>query len=375
MRSIEEESRFRGTETAWSETACVSTQSASPARRTSRRIFIPTLFVLVVALVWSGFWFFARAKADQAIAEALAREAAKGRVVTCSHRTSGGFPFRIEVRCADPKLVMSRAEGSLTATAANLVAVAQVYRPNHVIVEAEGPLGLTLPDGKAVEARWASAQASIIVGLDGPQRVSLAVAGLDVSEAAGGTAEEIASGVGLEAHARVSQGAAAAPGSYDVVVTADAAAVPLVDAALGGKAPARAEFQGVVTGLTDLGPKSLEERLREWAEAGGALDVALARLDRGPTSAKVTGKVALDGGGRPEGKLVVTIAGIDDLSAGLRRSGAASPKIANVVGVGLAMLGKPSNIDGRAAVEIPLTLAGGKASIGAFPAGPTPKFF
>jgi hypothetical protein len=353
----------------------VSTQSASPARRASRRIFLPTLVVVVVALLWSGFWFFARAKADQAIAETLEREAAKGRVVTCSERKSGGFPFRIEVRCADPKLVMSRADGSLTVSAASLVVVAQVYRPNHVILEAQGPLGLTLPDGRALEARWTGAQASLIVGLDGPQRISFVVSGLDLSETAGGSSEEIASGVALEAHARVSEDATAAPGSYDLAATADAAAVPVMDIALGGKAAARAEFQGVVTGLTDLSPKSLEDRLREWAEAGGTLDVALARLDRGPTSAKVTGKVALDNGGRPEGTLVVTIAGIDDLSAGLRRSGATSPKVANVVGVGLAMLGKPSNIDGRAAVEIPLTLAGGRASIGAFPAGPTPKFF
>lgn len=350
---------------------------AAPRRRSSARIFFPTIALVVVAAVWSGVWAFARAKADDEITKALAREAGKGRVVTCSDRRSGGFPFRIEIRCADPRIVVTRDMGSFTITGANLLAVAQVYRPNHVILEAQGPVTVTPADGgSALEATWTSAEASVVFGLSGPQRASLVVSGLDASETRdGGEAAILAKGVAMQVHARASEDPSAAPGTYDVAATFDAASVPLADAALGDAAPARGQFRGVVTAINDLEPKPVDERLRDWAQAGGVLDVSMARLDRGPTSAMAVGQVALDTDGHPEGKLVVTLAGVDELSAGLRRSGVAPPNLANLLGVGLNLLGKPSNIDGRAAVEIPLTLAKGHAKVGAFPAGPTPTFF
>ena len=76
-------------------------------------------------------------------------------------RTLGGFPFRLELRCSDPRMDVSRDDGSFTASAKSIVAVAQVYDPMHVIVEATGPLLFIPSDGqRQVEANWTSAEAS-----------------------------------------------------------------------------------------------------------------------------------------------------------------------------------------------------------------------
>ena len=179
----------------------------------------------------------------------------------------------------------------------------------------------------------------------------------------------------LEAHSRRSEGAQAAPGSYDLVARIDATDLPPIDRYLGGAEPAKVEFQGTVTGLTDLSAKPLDERLRDWSAAGGVLKVTLLRVDRGPTSASAAGQMALDPEGHPDGQLNLALAGVNELARGLKQGGVAPPNIANLLGFGLSVLGKPTNIDGKPAIEVPLRLAKGKASLGAFPAGNTPRFF
>jgi hypothetical protein len=332
------------------------------------------IFVALLAAAWSGFWLYASARIDGEVTAFLAREAEKGRVITCSDRRSGGFPFRIELRCADPRLEVTRDDGSFGVAASRLLAVAQIYQPNHIIVEAGGPLTVTPRDGAPrLEASWASADASIVLAGSQPDRVSLVVQGLDASEAEGDQRAPIAGGVRLEAHMRADP--AAQPGTYDVVAQADAASLPVLDATLGGKAPARVEIQGVVTGIEDLSPKSIAERLREWSAAGGVLRLALARVDRAETSIKATGDVALDSEGHPTGSLLVTLSGVNELSRSLKTAGVAPPNLANLLGVGLALLGKPASIDGKPAIEVPVTLADGKARVGAFSAGATPSLF
>ena len=46
-------------------------------------------------------WYYGAGVAENTIAGWKAREAQAGRVYTCATQTIGGFPFGIEVRCAD----------------------------------------------------------------------------------------------------------------------------------------------------------------------------------------------------------------------------------------------------------------------------------
>jgi hypothetical protein len=71
----------------------------------------------------------------------------------------------------------------------------------------------------------------------------------------------------------------------------------------------------------------------------------------------------------------MALAGVNELTNTLSQSGLVPGKFTSLIGVGLQMLGKPSNIDGKAAVEVPLKLNNGRVSIGAFPAGKLPSLF
>jgi hypothetical protein len=345
-------------------------------RRSNLRVILPALVVVVLALAWSGFWYVAAGRAEAGVNGFLADEAAKGRTLTCKERSFGGFPFRLEMRCSEPHLQVTRQDGSFSASAKDLVAVVQIYEPNHLIAEAAGPL-LVTPDagGAPVEAAWSKAEASLVYGLAGPSRLSVVAEGLALQETLADEKRELVRDGRLEAHMRQSEGADAAPGAYDIVARIDAGDMPPLDQIMGGSAPAKVEFQATVTGLQDLSPKPIEDKLREWQAAGGALKVVLARIDRGPTTAEANGEVALDGEGRPTGHLAIALAGVPEFAKSLKKARVAPPGLINVVSVGLGLMGKPTNIDGRPAVEVPLTLGDGRAVLGAFPLGDTPRLF
>ena len=51
--------------------------------------------------LWAGAWYYGAGIAERTIDGWKAREAQAGRVYTCATQTIGGFPFGIELRCAD----------------------------------------------------------------------------------------------------------------------------------------------------------------------------------------------------------------------------------------------------------------------------------
>lgn len=346
-------------------------------RRSSRRIFIPTLLLLVIAAGWSAFWWYAAGKAEQVWNEVVARQAERGVVIACKERTFGGFPFRFEAFCTGPSVDVTRDERRVSVKAGAFRLVAQIYQPNKLIAEADGPLLVTnVENGNTVEATWKSAQSSLSVWTDGPQDVRLVVDGLDATATLAGEHRPLVQAARVEAYARRSTGANAAPGSFDLNSVVTSQALPEVDRVLGDASPVKISFDGLVTGLTDWRPKPGLEFLRDWVAAGGTLHIDAARLDRGPTSLVTSGDLSADEEGRLSGKdLTVKISGVQELSQTIKRSGVAPPNVANFLGMGLAFAGKPGNIDGKPAVEVPLTLKQGKVGVGGLALVSLPRLF
>src|SRR3989440_12410043 len=73
--------------------------SLAPRRRPLWRLFIMPVLLLVAAMAWSAFWFFAASQVDVRADAWRAQEAKSGRVYDCARRSVAGFPFRLEVRC------------------------------------------------------------------------------------------------------------------------------------------------------------------------------------------------------------------------------------------------------------------------------------
>src|SRR5947209_9810347 len=130
-------------------------------RRRRWPLFLPFALVVLLGAAWSGFWFYAAARADNETAAWRERERQAGRQQRCASQTSGGYPFRIEVRCDGALFELTGAPALQLKLPVVQVAV-QVYDPSLLISEFSGPLEISEP-GRATGAvvDWKLGQASV----------------------------------------------------------------------------------------------------------------------------------------------------------------------------------------------------------------------
>lgn len=337
------------------------TDAAAPSPGPSRgrwRLFAPTVLLVLAAIGWSIFWFWAAARAGEAVDVWLAREAKLGRVYGCGERETTGYPFRIEVECRQVGVRLAAEGGEIVATAPRFVALAQVYDPKRLIGELEGPVSATLPDGRRADLSFADARASAKVEGRTLERASLAMTSPRLVVGA----DEIGTAAALQAHLR--RAPDQADGTYDLAVTLDTSVSPFFELLPVGAGPVLAELQLRASGLEDLRPGSLDERLRRFAEAGGRARVDLLKISRGDVAAEARGEAELDGQGRANGKFDVTARGIDELVRTFAGDGDGG--LSSLMGAGAKLLGKPAELDGRPATTYRVKLDKGRVLLGPF---------
>ncbi|MFL5048925.1 MAG: DUF2125 domain-containing protein [Xanthobacteraceae bacterium] len=343
------------------------------AARRPWRVFLPFALMIVVALAWSAAWYFAARRADATITAWIEQEARFGRIYSCGSRSSGGYPFRIEMRCADPAVELAAVEPPRVLRAKELMGVAQIYQPDLIIAEITGPLSIGEAGRPTLwRADWRLAQTSLRGVVGSSQRVSIVLEAVRFERTDGTTTETWAAANRVEAHLRRGPASASDRPVLDLAAQVAGATVPSA-AALGGR-PFDAELVAVLRGLTDLRPKPMPARLKEWQAAGGRLQVAKFRLQQGEAVAVAAGDIGLSAAGRPDGAFDITMAGFDRLAQDLlgRAQGGA---LQFGLMAGLAWLGRPAEIDGKRAVAVPLRVNDGAVYLGRIPLGKVEPLF
>ena len=87
------------------------------------------------------------------------QQARGGRVFGCATQAVGGYPFRIEVRCAGATAELKDAQPPIAIKLKEILAVAQVWDPKLLIAEFTGPLTVVRPGPAAACARLLVARA------------------------------------------------------------------------------------------------------------------------------------------------------------------------------------------------------------------------
>ncbi len=286
-------------------------ETASKTRRSRFWLYAPFVLLGLVAVAWSAAWVLLRNRASEALDRFLAAEARAGRQWSCADRRIGGYPFRIEVACAS--LTMRRGETALSL--GRMRSVAQVYRPDHVIAEFDGPLRLT--DGRiAVEGTWRLLETSIRGSARGFQRASLMAADPNIKITGAVPDALTLASRSFEAHLRPNP-ARPDEGAYDAAITAKQARLPILDELLGGSEPADLQIDVTATQAEGLAGRPLADEVERWRRANGRLDVLLLSLAKGGQRVEAKGAVRLDDLHRPAGELSVAAAGLDGLIASL----------------------------------------------------------
>ena len=368
-------------------------------RRRPWLIATPLALVVLLAAVWSGVWYYAARDAEARINDWQAQQARAGRAFSCGTQKVGGFPFRIEVRCADAVVELKDTQPPVTARLKEILVVAQVWDPKLLIAEFTGPLTASDP-GQApyASATWKLAQASIRGTPATPDRASIVADDLKLEGAAPGN-PPLFDARHVEFHARMQFGSWPHNPAVDVAVKLAAATAP----ALGPytREPLDADILAVLHGMKDLVPKALPAWLREWQAAGGRLEVQSARVAQGDALATAAGMLALTARGRLDGALQLNVAGLEKYLptvAGERKGTPLSldrvapalsaidravpglgariaPQAQNVAAGLLGLLGKPVEVEGKRGVAVPLRFTDGTASFGPIPLGQVPPAF
>ena len=331
-------------------------------RRSLWRSWLTGILVLI-PVVWIGYWFAAHEIAGAAIERATTKPVAGGRFA-CSGETLGGFPLRLDFGCTRAAYG-DGPEGTgerLSAALGGLKASAPLYRPGYVEATLTSPFVINAPPfGIAATTSWSDAETTATAGLDGLTSASATFHSLDFSSAGGPAlpvkaltadlAEASATPAGNNAY-RFSAEARAL-----TVVRTNGQAIPAIDA----DAAITAEDFGASLG-TD--PRAA---LRAWARAGGSAHIDRLRLQAGNAILDADGQLTIGSDGRLSGKLNVRLNNPQAFVALAEAIKPGAAKDANKIMAAIWALTIPVDTPDGPARQTTLVVHDGAVSVGIFP--------
>jgi hypothetical protein len=389
-------------------------------RRPLWPVFIAPGLVLIAAIAWSAFWFYAASQVDVMADAWRAREAKSGRVYDCARRSVAGYPFRLEIRCEGVSVSLVSQTASqppappVTAKLGEILAVAQVYDPKLVIAEFTAPAQI-FEQGReqpSFVVNWSKGRSSI-VGLPAiPQRADIAFDDPTINRLDGTVQVPLAAAKHLELHGRIAQGSPADHPDIESVLEISQGSIQGLHPLMAQ--PFDADVRAMVTGLKDFAPKPWPQRFREIQAAGGHIEIMQSRVQQGDLIAVAAGTLSLTANGKLDGELQMTVAGIEkvipalgiekmledgvpqatldrvapgvktqdinNLFGALDRAipglGKVVKQNANVgVAAGINALGKEAELEGKKARSFPLRFVDGAVFLGPLKVAQTPPLF
>jgi hypothetical protein len=370
-----------------------STHPALAPRRRRWPLFLPFALVVLLAAGWTGFWFYAAARAEAEIAGFRERERQAGRLQDCASQAIGGYPFRIEVRCGGATFEL-KGTPTLELKLPFVLAAVQVYDPKLLISEFTAPLDISEPGRPpAYVVNWSLGQASVRGLPSQVERASLALDAPSVRDTGAAGNDPVFRAQHLELHGREAAGSTPDNPLIETVLRVDAAVADKLHP-LAAK-PIDAEVATVLRGVTDISPKPWPVRFKEWQARDGQIEIVKARLQQEDVIAVGAGMLKLTPRGGLDGNLQVTVVGIEkvlkmfDIERFMSEGqiGATISALDRLIpGLGgiarqnaapglVAALGQRTVLEGRPAVAFPVRFADGVAFLGPFQVGVVPPLF
>ena len=398
----------------------MSEMTLAPRRRPLWRLFIMPVLVLIAALAWSAFWFYAASQVDAKADAWRAQEAKSGRIYDCARRSVAGFPFRLEVRCDGASVALlsqtagqAAAQTPIAAKLGEILVVAQVYDPKLLIAEFTAPA--TIADHSlepSMTVNWSKARSSV-VGLPAvPQRASIVFDDPAIDRVNASAQTPLARAKHIELHGRLAEGSALDHPVIETVLKIEGGSVQEVHPLL--TQPFDADVRTMLSGLKDFSPKPWPERFREIQAAGGHVEIVQSRIAQGELIAVAAGTLGLSAQGRLDGELQMTVAGLEKVipALGLEKMldegvpqatldrvapGVKTQDVNNLFGAldraipglgkmvkqnanvgvaaGINALGKEAVLEGKKARAFPLRFVDGAVFLGPLRVGQVPPLF
>lgn len=131
---------------------------------------MPLAIVLLLALLWTLYWFVASGVAKDRLAEERTRLATRGLTLACAQESWSGYPFHFEFSCSSPIVEYA---GKAELRSANLLLVALAYAPWQVVALIDGPTTISMPSLAPIEVTHQRALATATFDSSGQPKFSL----------------------------------------------------------------------------------------------------------------------------------------------------------------------------------------------------------
>ena len=361
-----------------------SVHSAAVPRRRRWPLFLPFALVVLLAVAWTGFWFYAAARAKAEMAAWREREWQAGRFQDCASQSIGGYPFRFEVSCGAATFEI-KGTPTLELKLPRVLAAVQIYDPALVIGEFTGPLDISEPGRPpSYVVNWNLGQASVRGLPSKVERASLVLEAPTVRDPRLVGGDTVFRAQHLELHGREAAGSTSDNPLIETVLRVNAAVADKLHP-LAAK-PIDAEVATLLRGVNDVSPKPWPERFKEWQARDGQIEIIKARVQQEDVIAVGAGKLKLTARGGLDGDLQVTVVGIEKVLKMLDierfmsegQIGATISALDRLIpGLGgiarqsaapslVAALGQRTVLEGKPAVAFPVRFVDGTIFLGPF---------
>jgi hypothetical protein len=368
----------------------------SPAVRSRRRLwpfFLVAGLLVALAVAWTWFWFHIAAQTKVAIAAWQQSERDAGRQQECTSLSVGGYPFRIEVRCAGAAFEL---EGSpvIKLDLPSALAMVQIYNPSLLMAELTGPLNVSERRGQLdYQVAWDIGRASVRGMPAQMERASMVFDGLSLRDRSSAGNDPIFKARRFELHARQTTGTRAGAPTIETVLRLNQATAERIHPI--AARPLDADVTSVLSGLNELTPWPLPAALKQWQARNGEIEIIKARIQQDDVIAEGAGTLRLTSRGGLDGDLQVTVVGMEkilrmfnlerllsegQIGATLNALDQFLPGLGGIArqsaAPGLAAaLGRRGELDGKPATTLALRFVDGTVFLGPVPVGVVPPLF
>lgn len=334
----------------------------APMRLTYRLL----LALAVLALLWSGFWFWSAQRLESEVDAWIARQEAEGRVIETASRTISGFPLHLRLQAEGPRI--SDAQGARWEAPA-LSGEAAVWAPQKLRLSFPGTQRFHPPPDSGlprIELATAEGRATVSLTRDGQvEGLQLRLKGLALVGLFEGSlaADSVTLDYGSLAPESIREDAENRPfhARLEALELPSASDPPL------GQQVQLVEATGHLSEPLPPGPP--EQAARQWREAGGTLELEELTLTWGPLDLRGAATLALDSQFRPEGAGTARVAGLEQTIDRLVEKDILDDGLAPILKAGAQAASQTDGESGRSVVELPLS-----AQDGMFHLGPVPLF-
>lgn len=343
-----------------------------------RVILVAVLLLIAAAAGYAVYWQSAARTLENGIADWAEQQRRAGYEVSYAAPEIGGFPLHLEARIDEPEIAAPPGELAWRWRGPALRLHARPWAPLDFETEAPGRHEIELEDGGdaprvyLIDAETATGSGSF--GIDG--RLTRAVVALTGVTAAEAGREGDSLRIGSVA-ARIVPGRAeqhTEPSLAFLLALGGLALPPSAESPL-GRDIEKLEIEGAVMGaLPEVEDEAaLRAALARWRDDGGTLELDRVVAYWGALELTGDGTFALDGALQPIGAMSATIVGHDAVIDALVANGAVDPRDGSLAKVVLSVLSKPSPVDGRPELTVPLSLQDGHLWIGPAKLAPLPR--